>query len=78
MVPEFEEAAFALKVGEISEPVKTQFGYHLIEVEEHSSKSFDDVRGEVAEKIKPEMAKKGVEELKKKTAIVYDPAYFGN
>jgi len=30
MVPEFDKAAFALGVGEISEPVKTRFGYHLI------------------------------------------------
>jgi dolichyl-phosphooligosaccharide-protein glycotransferase len=30
MVPEFEEATFSLNVGDISEPIKTQFGYHLI------------------------------------------------
>lgn len=32
MVPEFNDAAYALKVNEISEPVKTQFGYHIIQV----------------------------------------------
>lgn len=50
MVPEFEKAAFDLEVGVISEPVKTQFGYHLIKVEkrdEASVKSFDEVKATI-------------------------------
>lgn len=34
MVPEFEQAAFASEVNQVSTPVKTQFGYHLIKVTE--------------------------------------------
>jgi parvulin-like peptidyl-prolyl isomerase len=34
MVPEFEQAAYAIKAGELSEPVKTQFGWHLIQLHE--------------------------------------------
>ena len=33
MVPEFEEAVFNMNNGEVSGPVKTQFGYHLIKLE---------------------------------------------
>ena len=32
MVPEFEAAAFSLKIGEVSQPIKSQFGYHIIQL----------------------------------------------
>ena len=76
MVPQFEEAAFALKVNEISEPVKTQFGYHVIQVTKHESKSLDDAKAEITEKIGPEMAQKGVDAIKSKTTITFDQTYF--
>ncbi len=50
MVPAFEAAAFALKVGDISEPVQTQFGYHVITVTERTpahTKPLEEVREEI-------------------------------
>ena len=34
MVPEFDQAAFSMQVGQVSNPIKTQFGYHIIKVTE--------------------------------------------
>jgi len=54
MVPEFEKAAFELQVGEISEPVKTQFGYHLIQLDEKSTedaKSLEESRNMIVKNI---------------------------
>lgn len=51
MVKEFEDAAFGMEVGATSEPVKSQFGYHIIFVEGKTpakEMSFDEAREEVA------------------------------
>jgi peptidyl-prolyl cis-trans isomerase C len=79
MVPDFERAAFALKPGEMSDVVKTQYGYHIIlvtERKEGAPKPFDDVK----EQIRATLRSKGLQEqmqghldqLKKDAAVHVD------
>jgi peptidyl-prolyl cis-trans isomerase C len=77
MVPPFEQAAFAAKVGEITEPVKSPFGYHIIKVESHTTKPMADVKAEIATKLKPELAREVVDGLRKNAKITIDDSYFG-
>ena len=66
MEPAFEEAASKLKLGEVSDPVKSAFGYHLIKVTELESaktKSFEEVKKDVADAYKKNQAESGFYEL---------------
>ncbi len=55
MVPEFDEAVFSMQVGELSDPIRTPFGFHLIRLEEIQAEEirpFEEVRGELSAELR--------------------------
>jgi peptidyl-prolyl cis-trans isomerase C len=75
--PAFDEAAFGLKPGEMSEPVKSPQGYHLIKVESHEMRTFEQARPEIENRMRPEAAQKELKELREKATVKLDPEFFG-
>jgi peptidyl-prolyl cis-trans isomerase C len=72
MVPEFAEAAFKLDKGQISDPIHTQFGWHIIKVEDKRVKptpSFDDVKSQVENYIARRAQAQLVDSLRKTANI---------
>lgn len=76
MVPEFEEVAFALEPGEVSGPVKTRYGYHIIKVEkrwEGKRLPLDRVRRRIRTLLRTravqERTEKHLEDLKRKAHL---------
>jgi peptidyl-prolyl cis-trans isomerase D len=76
MVPEFEEAVFAMQKGDLSDLIKTEFGYHIVKLTDilvGGIKSFTDVKNEVTKLYKTEQAKKQIFELSERMqTLAYD------
>jgi foldase protein PrsA len=82
MVKEFENEAFSIKVGTISGPVKTQFGYHIIEVTKKtpgSTTTFEEAKAGIEQQLKLEGEAAAWEawlkEAKTAAAIIYAPGF---
>jgi len=73
MVAPFEEAVFSLKKMEISQPVKTQFGYHIIQVMDRTPVTFDQARQSVAQKRLDAL----IDQLKDAAKPQLDDSFFG-
>lgn len=76
MVKEFEDAVFENEVGTITEPVKTQFGYHIIKINQKNDAkelSFDEVKDRIVEQVRrqkeQEIYNKKITELKDKYEV---------
>jgi parvulin-like peptidyl-prolyl isomerase len=77
MVPPFEQAAFSLPLNQISEPVKSQFGYHIIKVEERNSKTFEQAKPDIEKQLGPKLTRDAMDRIRKDAHVTIDDNYFG-
>ncbi|MGA2132605.1 MAG: peptidylprolyl isomerase [Bryobacteraceae bacterium] len=75
--PAVDQVVFTIAVGELSEPIKSPQGYHIIKVETRQEKTFVDVKPEIERKLNADLVKKTMDDLKTSKNVVFNADYFG-
>jgi peptidyl-prolyl cis-trans isomerase C len=76
MVPEFEKAAFEAKPGDITPVVRTQFGYHIIKVDEHGSTPFEGVKANLERSERQRLLQATLDKMKTDAKVTFNETYF--
>jgi peptidyl-prolyl cis-trans isomerase C len=76
MVPEFENAVFNAKAGEVVPVVRTQFGYHIIQVQERNAKPLAEVREGLEKELTQAKVQEMLDNMKKAANATFDETYF--
>lgn len=71
MVPEFDKVAFSLKTGELSDLIETQFGFHIIRIEDHRTKPLTDeaTKKQISDKLKQTKLEAAIKEIADKSTV---------
>jgi hypothetical protein len=77
VLPSIEEAAFTLESGQVSQPIQSAFGYHIVQVIGQEFKSLEEVRPGIEKQLLPPATQKAIDELEKNVKIDYDATFFG-
>ncbi len=76
MVPAFEEAVFSTEPGSVAPVVKTQFGYHIIEVQDRRTLPLESVRDQIEKEIRQEELQLRIESFGDGSEVKFDDEYF--
>jgi peptidyl-prolyl cis-trans isomerase C len=76
MVPEFEKAAFEAKKGEVTPVIRTQFGYHIIKVDDHEMTPFEQVKATLEKNERQARMQARMEEMKTNAKVTFNDTYF--
>jgi peptidyl-prolyl cis-trans isomerase C len=78
MVPEFEEAVFSAEAGELVPVVRTQFGYHVVQVQERGPIPIEEVREQLESELRQRILQEALESLQEGAEVQLDETYFGS